>query len=249
MPRQKTSTAAKWLLAGGASLLASVAMASLKEKPPKGVELKGVWKLDPYRSDDPDAVLAQARAEAEKAASDRGGGMRRGRGGYGRGGYGGGGFPGGGGGGFPGGGGGWGHGGGGHHRGGDSSGGSSDDSSDKGPGEHVSPRGQLLKDLAANPATLDYSTTEHTLKVSAEENSIECAAGVKVAISDSAGAAERNCGWDGRAWVIETERGKALKRTDRYELSKDGKTLTYVTTASGERIPKIKITRTYTAAF
>jgi hypothetical protein len=40
-----------------------------------------------------------------------------------------------------------------------------------------------------------------------------------------------------------------MKRTDRYELSKDGKTLTYVTTASGDRIPKIKITRTYTAAF
>ena len=72
---------------------------------------------------------------------------------------------------------------------------------------------------------------------------------MKVAISDSAGAAERNCGWDGRAWVIETERGKTLKRTDRYELSKDGKTLTYETIASGQRIPKIKITRTYTAAF
>jgi hypothetical protein len=245
MPSAKRTTVAKWLLACGASLVATAALASLKEKPPKGVELNGVWRIDPYRSDDPDAVLAQARAEAAQGDSGRGagGGMRRGRGGYG------GGFPGGGGG-FPGGGGGgWGHGGGGHHRGGDSSGSSPDDSSDKATGEHVSPRGQLMKDLAANPATLDFSTTEHTLKISAEQASVECAAGVKVAISDSAGAAERNCGWDGRAWVIETERGKTLKRTDRYELSKDGKTLTYVTTASGDRLPKIKITRTYTAAF
>jgi hypothetical protein len=244
MPSAKTANVTTWLMACGASLVASVAMASLKEKPPKGVELAGVWKLDPYRSDDPDAVLAQARAEAEKSGGDSGGGMRRGRGGYGGGG---GGFPGGGGG-FPGGGGGgWGRGGG-HHRGGGSSS-SSDDSSGSTSTDHTAPRSQLLKDLAANPATLDFSNTEHTLKISAEQNSVECAAGVKVAVSDSAGAAERNCGWDGRAWVIETERGKTLKRTDRYELSKDGKTLTYVTTASGQRIPKIKITRTYTAAF
>jgi hypothetical protein len=235
MPSAKRANVAKWIVACGASLVASAAMAGLKEKPPKGVELHGVWQLDPYRSDDPDAVLAQARADADKGDSGRGGGMRRGRGGYG--------------GGFPGGGGGGGGRGGGHHRSSDSSGSSPADSSSTGTGDHVSPRSQLLKDLAANPATLDFSTTEHTMKVSAEQNSVECAAGVKVAISDSAGAAERNCGWDGRAWVIETERGKSLKRTDRYELSKDGKTLTYVTTASGQRVPKIKITRTYTAAF
>ncbi|HVY81596.1 MAG TPA: hypothetical protein VG994_11480 [Steroidobacteraceae bacterium] len=246
MPRSIRWIATTGLLACVASLMATVAMAGLKEKPPKGVTLSGVWKLDPYRSDDPDAVLAQARAEAAKARGSSGGGMHRGRGGYGRGGGfpgGGGGFPGGGGG-MPGGG--WGHGG--YHRSGGSDGSADDSSGTPGP-DHVSPRGQLLQDLAANPATLDFTTTEHTLKVSAEQASVECAAGVKVAISDSAGAAERNCGWDGRAWVIETDRGKALKRTDRYELSKDGKTLTYVTTASGERIPKIKITRTYTAAF
>jgi hypothetical protein len=113
----------------------------------------------------------------------------------------------------------------------------------------MSPRRQLLQDLSANPATLDFAANDRALKISAEQSDVECAAGVKVAISDGAGAAERNCGWDGRAWVIETERGKALKRTDRYELSKDGKTLTYVTTATGTKLPKIKITRTYTAAF
>jgi hypothetical protein len=244
MPSRKRSMVAKWFLVCSASVISTVAMASLKEKPPKGVSLSGVWRLDPYRSDDPDAVLADARAEVDKT-SGRSAGRARGGGRY-PGGGGGGGFPGGGGGGgggFPGGGGGgWGHGG--HHRSSDSSSDSQDDSS-----IHTPARSQLLKDLATNPGTLDFSSTEHTLKVSAEQINVECAAGVKVAISDSEGNGERHCGWDGRAWVIETERGKLLTRTDRYELSKDGKTLTYVTTANGTRLPKIKITRTYTAAF
>lgn len=242
MPHSNKPIVTTCLLILGTSALSTVAMAGLKEKPPKGVALTGLWRIDPYRSDDPDAVLAEARAEAEKSSERSGGGMRGNRrgGGFPGGGGGGGGFPGGGGGGS---GGGWGRGGG-HHRGGDSSSGSPDD-----PSSHAPARGQLLQELARNPATLDFSSTEHTLKITAEEANIECAAGVKVAISDSAGNGERNCGWDGRAWVIDTERGKLLKRTDRYELSKDGKTLTYTTTASGTRLSKIKITRTYTAAF
>lgn len=246
MPSRKPSTAAKWLLACGASVLSTVAIASLKEKPPKGLALSGLWQLDPYRSDDAGAVLQQAKSEMQQKSYSRGSGGGGRRGGYG-GGFpgGGGGFPGGGGG-FPGGGGGgggYGHGGG-HHRSSNPSDTSSDDSNSNTPG-----RAQMLTDLVSNPNTLDFSLTEHTLKVSAEQASVECAAGVKVAISDAAGSAERNCGWDGRAWVIETDRGKDVKRTDRYELSKDGKTLTYTTTASGTRLPKIKITRTYTAAF
>jgi hypothetical protein len=232
-------------------IISTAALAGLKEKPPKGVDLTGTtWQLDPYRSDDPTAVLDQARAEMQEKGSGAGGrgGMRRGGGGFpgGGGGYpggGGGGFPGGGGGGggFPGGGGsggGWG----GHHGG---MGGSRGGSSGGSPGE--SPR-QLLNDLAANPDKLAFSSTEHTVKVVAGEANTECAAGVKVAISDANGDAERNCGWDGRAWVIETARGKNFTRTDRYELSKDGKTLTYVTTATGSRMPKIKISRMYTRA-
>jgi hypothetical protein len=244
MPSRNTSIAAKCLLACGASVLSTMAMASLKDKPPKGVALSGLWQIDPYRSDDANAVLGKVRSDMQEKSYSRAGGGRRG--GYGGGGGfpgGGGGFPGGGGG-FPGGGG-YGHGG--HHRSHDSSdsSGSSDDVNGSRPG-----RNQMLADLINNPNTLDFSSTEHnTLKVSAEQTNVECAAGVKVAISDGGGSAERNCGWDGRAWVVETDRGKDLKRTDRYELSKDGKTLTYTTTASGTRVPKIKITRTYTAAF
>jgi hypothetical protein len=246
MPNRRVSIAAKWLLVGcGASVIPMVAMAGLKEKAPKGVALSGLWQLDPYRSDDATAVLNEARSQVKDSGGGGGSGGRMHRGGGFPGGSSGGGFPGGGGG-FPGGGGGGGYGRGHHRGGGDSSSGSSpDDSSNPNP----SSRSQMLTELATNPKTLDFSTTEHTLKVSAEETDVECAAGVKVAISDAAGAAQRNCGWDGRAWVIETARGKELTRTDRYELSKDGKTLTYVTTATGKRLPKIKITRTYIAAF
>lgn len=229
----------KQLVAGCViAALSTAAVAGLKEKPPKGVDLTGTWQIDPYRSDDPTAVIDQARSDMQDKGSGGGrGGMRRGGGGGfpGGGGGGGGGFPGGGGG-FPGGGG----GGFGRHHGGMGGSGSGSSGTE-------SPR-QMLNDLAANPDKLAFSTSEHTLKVIAGDANTECAAGVKVAISDASGDAERNCGWDGRAWVIETARGKNFTRTDRYEISKDGKTLTYVTTATGSRMPKIKISRTYMLA-
>ncbi|MEJ0036107.1 MAG: hypothetical protein WDO68_08480 [Gammaproteobacteria bacterium] len=115
-PATGRALAIQLLAACGVTLISTVAMASLKEKPPKGVDLTGTWQLDPYRSDDPTAVIDQAQSDAQDkgSGSGRGGGMRRGGGGFPGGGGGGssggdgGGFPGGGGG-FPsGGGGGWG---------------------------------------------------------------------------------------------------------------------------------------------
>ncbi|HEV7716757.1 MAG TPA: hypothetical protein VGO53_14265, partial [Steroidobacteraceae bacterium] len=167
MPNLKMSVASKWFLVCGASLMSAVATAGLKEKPPKGMALSGLWQLDPYRSDDPTAVVNQARAEMEKEGGGRSGGRSRGGGGsypgggggFPGGGTGGGGFPGGGGG-FPGGGGGgggMGHGG--HHRSHDSSSSSTDNS-----GSSTPAKGQMLTELAANPTTLDFSSTEHTLK-------------------------------------------------------------------------------------
>jgi hypothetical protein len=248
---RRSCLARQLILLSSALCLATVAAAGLKEKPPKGVQLSSTWQLDPYRSDDPTAVLDKAREDMRAS----GGGVSR-RGGANRGVFGsgrrGGGFPGGGGGGgFPG-------GGGGHRHGGtppddDSSGGSPSGGTQSGsaqPGGARSggSRGQLFSDLGKNPDRLTFQQVDRNLKVSADDTGTECAPGVKVAISDSLGDGERNCGWDGRAWVIETTRGKNFTRTDRYELSKDGKTLTYVTTATGTRLPKIKISRTYTAA-
>jgi hypothetical protein len=238
-----------FIVLAGALCLATPAFAGLKDKPPKGVELHGIWQLDPYRSDDPKAVLEKARQDIQTSGSRdraRGGGMNRGV-------FGGGDEPSGGspgdarhGGGFPGG----GRGGRGHGHGGDSS----DDNSSGGArsgdarARADASRDQLLNDLSTNPDKLAFAQVDHNLKVSADQNAMECAAGVKVAISDSLGDAERNCGWDRRAWVIETKRGKNFTRTDRYELSQDGKTLTYTTTATGTRLPKIEISRMYTVA-
>jgi hypothetical protein len=284
-PRHASHRIAQVLLLAGALGLTTLASASLKDKPPKGVTLTGTeWRIDPYRSDDPEAVIEQA--------DKNGGEHREGRRGMHRGVFGGGGeggpwSRGGGetgsgtwGGGYPGGG---SDGGGGRRTGGNfpdggsSDGGSSDSgdaSGSRGGGyghdtartsTDIDPTGSsasasmqigsrggihnaLVGTLDKNPDTLAFLAVNDHLKVSADKVETECAAGVKVAISDSYGDGERHCGWDGRAWVVETTRGKGFTRTDRYELSKDGKTLTYVTTASGTRMPKIKISRVYTIA-
>ncbi len=67
-----------------------------------------------------------------------------------------------------------------------------------------------------------------------------------MAISDSSGSGTRRCGWSGPAWVVETQRGNDFERTDRYEPAHDGKTLTYTTTVSSQRMGSIKIVRVYT---
>ncbi len=46
--------------------------------------------------------------------------------------------------------------------------------------------------------------------------------------------------------MIETAYAHSYTRTDRYELSKDGKQLTYFTEVSGGRMPTIKLKRVYT---
>jgi hypothetical protein len=263
------------LLLAGALGLTTLASASLKDKPPKGVSLSGTeWRIDPYRSDDPDKVIEQAhRKDADEHRAARSGGRDRGV--FGGGNDGGGGpWTGGGGesgagtwgGGYP--------GSGGDRDGtGRRTGGSLPDSGRGGGYGHdtdrtstdIDPTGssasasmqigslgggrnEYLGQLEKNPDLLAFLAVNETLKVSADKVDTDCAAGAKVPIADSYGDGERSCGWDGRAWVVETKRGKRFTRTDRYEVSKDGKTLMYTTTASGAQLPKIKISRVYTIA-
>jgi hypothetical protein len=258
------------LYAGALGMVATLQAASLKDKPAKGVTLAGTaWRIDPYRSDDPEEVIdkAQKAKEDEERDSrrvDRGsvlGGDRDGPLGGGEdnhGTWGGGGFPGrrsd-----FP-------DGGGSRspsmprdERGGgygqrtdrtstdiDPTGSSSSASIQIGGRGGI--RNEFVGQLAKNPDTLAFREVNQHVAVAEDKLETECAAGEKVPISDSYGDGQRNCGWDGRAWVVETTRGKHFARTDRYELSKDGKTLTYVTTASGAGMPKVKIYRVYTLA-
>jgi hypothetical protein len=249
--------------------------ASLKDKPPKGVTLNGTeWRIDPYRSDDPDEVIEKAqRQKEEQDRASRSGGMDRDVLGGGRGGPMGGGEDNhgtwGGGGGFP----------------GRTTGGNFPDGSSRPGGSmprdtrgggyghdtdrtstDIDPTGssssasiqfgnrgggirnEFVGQLAKNPDTLAFRELNERVAVSEEKLETECAAGSKEPISDSFGDGDRRCGWDGRAWVIETTRGKRFSRTDRFEVSRDGKTLNYVTNASGEGMPKVKIYRVYTIA-
>jgi hypothetical protein len=200
----------------------------LKKEPSHVVALSGSWQLDPYRSDDAKAVLEQVKKDMENARQEQ----RKRDSGHSRARHGGG---------FP---------GGDRHRGRPDGAENRDDSSKKERSRNVDPDPhrveQLLNDVVATPAQLTFKTVDKGLTISAGEGSLECVAGSSDSISDALGKAERECGWDGAAWVVETVRGKEIKRTDRYELSADGKELKFSTVASGEKLPKVEISRTYT---
>jgi hypothetical protein len=211
-----------------AALLASGVAGAYKDAPPKGLVLDGTWVLDPARSDDAQAVMQKTqddmRSQREQRAAGRDRGMGGGEGGWGRGG------------------------GGrrGHHQ--DDAGG--EDSDNNRPNKATKQRGAgaLIADLAANPDHLTITTAERTLTVTAAGHELDCEPGEPIAIEDGAGSAERRCGWQGRAWVLETKRARNGSRTDRYELSRDGRTLTYTTDLSIPRWAKIHLQRVYTLA-
>jgi hypothetical protein len=242
--------------------------ASLKDKPPSGIKLSGTWKLDSERSDDPREVLDRAaktarekQEDARIARSDRGGvfgdddplgrydrgpygdprsgPMDRGRGPYDR------------------------------RLPGDypddprrTTDGtvlrrdrdrgsttvdptSGDVSASWGTGAQSINNVWLLQ-LDPSPDTLTVIDNGTHVSVSENKLETECKAGEKAPIADSFGDGQRQCGWNGKAWVIETKRDKRFTRTDRFELGKNGAILTYVTSASGSNMPSIRIFRTYT---
>jgi hypothetical protein len=259
MNRTSLRVAPLVLLAGTLGL-ATVAAAALKSKPPGGVTLTGTqWRIDPTRSDDPDAEIERAQKAArdqelnrsrdimDRGVEDDDGPLGRG---YGTDSTWGGGFPTGGrrrddlppignrGG--------WGN-----ERGRastdiDPMGRSQTGSVTIGSGSIIG--NQFLAQLTRNPDTLAFVQANDRLTVSEDKLETDCVPGSKESISDSYGDGERRCGWQGRAWVIETTRGKHFTRVDKFEISKDGKTMNYVTTASGDRMPSVRISRTYTLA-
>lgn len=255
------------ILLASALGLATTAAAALKDKPPKGVSLHNTgWLIDPNRSDDPDKEIEEAlrierqqRDNSLEDVMDRGvpgddGPLGRG---YGTDGTWSGGFPtgdrrrdd------LP-----YGRGGRYDRRGGwdNRTDRSSTDMDPLGTSGSISIgtrgsggviRNEFIGQLTRNPERLSFLETHQRLTVAEDRLETDCAAGSKEPMSDSYGDGERRCGWDGRAWVIETTRGKKhFTRTDRFEVSKDGKTLNYVTLASGNGMPRIRIERVYTLA-
>jgi hypothetical protein len=219
-----------------------VLAAGLKDTPPEGVKLAGTqWQLDPYNSDDGGEALDRAARKAAEPSMPRtvGGGIfggendpgaRRGPGDTTTSGR----FPTDRNTGFP-----------------SGDGRRSTEIDPTGGGGSVNMqwgarRGSIfLESLRTNPETLDFSEANQYLTVTADGIETECEAGVKAPFSDSYGDGERSCGWNGRAWVVETKRGRQFSRTDRYELSKDGRTLRYTTSASEEGFGRVSISRRY----
>jgi hypothetical protein len=109
-------------------------------------------------------------------------------------------------------------------------------------------RRQLMNDLMTNPPTLTVLSHDHALKVLTDTSSNDCEARGKFSVSDANGDGERQCGWDGRVWTVETTYSHSFTRTDRYELSGDAKKVTYLTTISGGHMPKIALKRIYLLA-
>jgi hypothetical protein len=266
MPIRKTITVltSALLLAG---TLGTAAAAGLKDKPPNGVKLSGSWRLDPDRSDDPRVVLERAAKEAKDKRDnpdrgiDRTGGPldRNGCDPMGRdplcqdrdpmgrstsrGTWGGGdgsrrGDP------FP-------DTGGAYRR--DRGGASSTIDPTGGGGSVTWGTGNGAMGinnvwmLQLDPSPDLLTILDYGKRVSVSENKLEteCAAGEDGPLADSFGDGKRRCGWSGKAWVIETTRDKRFKRTDRFELAKNGAVLTYTTSASGQNIPSVRIFRTY----
>jgi hypothetical protein len=252
--------------AGGAAPV----LASLREAPPKGVDLSGSWELDPVRSDDPEIVRAQLR-EAMRQQMEK---MRRQRrhGGWGGGGGdddrngdgtdtegGGRGSPGGGGGGggrhrSPGGGGGGGGGAAGGSGGGSGAGPGASASEDApaeagerggGPGGGAGPGRNPNFAALANPARVPFEQQPGTVHTALGDGPFDCEPGETVSVTDMQGMAERHCGWNGSAFIVTLDRKRGVSREDRFELSRDRRLLLYSTTLSGGKLPKVTVKRTY----
>ena len=240
--RTRIAPMALAIVLGGASTLA---LAGLKDKPPEGLTLAGVeWQLDPYNSDNPSEAIDRAAREAQrqKTASanrpvfgdddpfgrssptkDPVGSSRRNADPMNRGATAGGD---------------WGRG---------------TTAADVDPiGNQTmsiqlgsSSRGSIFfESLRKNPQKVTFNQGQRSVTVSEDGLETECEAGTKEPFSDSFGDGKRECGWNGRAWVVETTRQR-FRRTDRYELSKDGKTLKYTTTANEDEVGHVTISRRY----
>jgi hypothetical protein len=210
------------------------------------VALAGSWQLDVARSDDAQAVIDKARealiddransgglrggghfAGADGAFPAGGGGMTRGV--MGGGGLGGGGS--------------WGHNA--TPAADDPLGGGGESDAAAGGAHRDGTGNALLEELARNPKVIAFAAVDREVKVLADDTELGCEPGGTITLSDRLGDGERQCGWQGRAWVIETSRTGTGTRTDRYEFSRDGRSVTWTTLIAGGPMPRIKLTRIY----
>jgi hypothetical protein len=225
--------------------VAPCALAGLKSAPDRAVNLGGSWQLDVAKSDDAEAVRAKLREAMAKRRDSAGvfgrrasaGGFqgRRGRGGS----PGQGGTP-----------------------GADGTSADAQTTSDTdGPtrednaadaerssAQSANARGVFAQALR-NPAQLQIVQRANEFRIIAGEDDTSCEPGESVAVVDRIGAAQRNCGWQGRTFVVQLVRqNSGGKLEERYDLSADGHTLTYTTILNATRIPELRLRRVYQIA-
>jgi|GEM_PF-2097434 len=220
------------LLATIATAGVSVAIAGLKDSPPKNVDLTALWKINPEESDDPQKVIAKKRKD-----SDNGRGNSRNRGS-------GGGNPGtdvgdvfggvifggvifGG--------------GAGAKRGGDS------DRPDEDPAPQQSMRVPLDSFLATREQfEIEQQPDELTIRDFEETSTCKPGELTKVPLQ-SGELVEQRCGWDGDVFVMELMSPDGVKRAHRYELRNKDKQLVVTSQVKGGsgHLADLRIRRVY----
>ncbi len=209
------------VLAGIATSLAMAGCARLATKAPPGVDLSGRWALNEALSDDPQAVMdAQRERMRQRAgrAGPMGGGPMSG-GPMGRGGPMGGGRSG--------------------HGGVPGGGGPSGNRPGAMGGGAMSQRMQLP--MAAKQ--MDIQQSAQDLLIESENVSTRYVYGQKSAVSIPRGTADRQAGWKGKTFVVETKAPEGPSTVQRYALNPEGQLI--VTTEVSGRGPSLKLQQVY----
>jgi hypothetical protein len=196
--------------------------ARLRDAPVKNLVIDGEWQLDVENSDDPQDVIDDIREASNKRTDSHSGGMNNG--GHGS------------------------RGSGGRHGGNHSGTAGNSGSQQSEPSSRDNNQAalkSLTNEIGINSTKLTMHTVQHGLNVISDADATQCEVGDKISIIDTTGTGERHCGWDDRAWVVETAYEHSFTRNDRYEVSKDNKQLTYTTKISGGGLPAIVLKRTY----
>ncbi len=89
-----------------------------------------------------------------------------------------------------------------------------------------------------SPAQIEIEHGEEAMTLKIEASSESCRTTETTQVSTpGGGVADRRCGWDGEAFVIEIESPEGFTRRDSYALSEDGTQLIVTTKLEGKRMP------------
>jgi hypothetical protein len=191
---------------------------SLKELPPKSVDLSGEWKLNTALSDDAQKTLqAQLRIMNERMERERGsqhmGPMRRPTEGMTR----------------------------------DTSGGAQPSEEERDPGglrKIRKQREERFTSMIAAPERMSISLKGTRFTVKHDDTSDTYTAGSKSVVSFGRDVADRTSGWSGSEFIVSTRGVEGGAKEERYALQPDGR-LVFFTKLSGDLMPDVEVKRIY----